>query len=120
MLFLNNLIVLDSYFLNSAVEKSNRLLCLLIRILPHHYCKEYIYLTKCVSKEKYEINSLHVTSCYDFICKIIFVVRLSTNQYKSIVHSQLLLNNNESIKHIWYRHDGENGQISNKMFIQLA
>jgi hypothetical protein len=46
-----------------------------------------------IDKEKYEINSLHVTSCYDFICKEIFVVRLSTNQYKSTVHSQFLLNN---------------------------
>ena len=33
-------------------------------------------------KEQYEINSLHVYSCYDFICKEIFVVRLSKNQYK--------------------------------------
>ena len=41
-------------------------------------------------KEKYEINSLHVISCYDFICKEIFVVRLSKNQYKSTVHSQFL------------------------------
>jgi hypothetical protein len=31
--------VLGSYFLKSAVEKSNRLLCTLIRILPHHYSK---------------------------------------------------------------------------------
>jgi hypothetical protein len=46
-----------------------------------------------IDKEKYEINSLHVTSCYDFICKEIFVVRLSTNQYKSTVHTQFLLNN---------------------------
>ena len=46
-----------------------------------------------IDKEKYEINSLHVTSCYDSICKEIFVVRLSTNQYKSTVHSQFLLNN---------------------------
>ena len=41
-----------------------------------------------IDKEKYEINSLHVYSCYDFICKEIFVVRLSKNQYKSTVHSQ--------------------------------
>ena len=34
-----------------------------------------------IDKEKYEINSLHVYSCYDFICKEIFVVRLSKNQY---------------------------------------
>jgi hypothetical protein len=34
-----------------------------------------------INKEKYEINSLH--SCYDFICKEIFVVRLSKYQYKS-------------------------------------
>ena len=34
-------------------------------------------------KKKYEINSLHVYSCYDFICKELFVVRLSKNQYKS-------------------------------------
>ena len=26
-----------------------------------------------IGKEKYEINSLHVYSCYDFICKEIFV-----------------------------------------------
>ena len=42
------------------------------------------------NKEKYEINSLHVYSCYDFICKEIFVVRLSKNQYKYTVHSQFL------------------------------
>ena len=41
-----------------------------------------------IDKEKYEINSLH--SCYDFICKEIFVVRLSKNQYKSTVQSQFL------------------------------
>ena len=40
-----------------------------------------------IDKEKYEINSLHVYSCYDFICKEIFVVRLSKNQYKSIHNS---------------------------------
>ena len=38
-----------------------------------------------IDKEKYEINSLHVYSCYDIICKEIFVVRLSKNQYKSTV-----------------------------------
>ena len=43
-----------------------------------------------IDKEKYEINSLHVYSCYDFICKEIFVVQLSKNQYKSTVHSQFL------------------------------
>ena len=43
-----------------------------------------------IDKEKYEINSLHVYSCYDFICKEIFVVRLSKNQYKSTVYSQFL------------------------------
>ena len=43
-----------------------------------------------IDKEKYEINSLHVYSCYDFICKEIFVVRLWKNQYKSAVHSQSL------------------------------
>jgi hypothetical protein len=43
-----------------------------------------------IDKEKYEINSLHVYSCYDFICKEIFVVWLSKNQYKSTVHSQFL------------------------------
>ena len=32
-----------------------------------------------IDKEKYEINSLHVYSCYDFICKKLFVVRLSKN-----------------------------------------
>ena len=36
-----------------------------------------------IDKEKYEINSLH--SCYEFICKEIFVVRLSKNQYKSTI-----------------------------------
>ena len=41
-----------------------------------------------IDNEKYEINSLH--SCYDFICKEIFVVRLSKNQYKSTVQSQFL------------------------------
>jgi hypothetical protein len=48
--------------------------------------KEIVY----IDKEKYEINSLHVNSCYDFICKDIFVVQLSKNQYKSTVHSQFL------------------------------
>ena len=43
-----------------------------------------------IDKEKYEINSLHVNLCYNFICKEIFVVRLSKNQYKSTVHSQFL------------------------------
>ena len=37
-----------------------------------------------IDKEKYEINSLHVNSCYDFICKETFVVRLSKNQCKSM------------------------------------
>jgi predicted membrane protein len=40
-----------------------------------------------IDKEKYEINSLHVYSCYDFICKEIFVIRLSKNQYKSTVYT---------------------------------
>ena len=40
-----------------------------------------------IDKEKYEINSLHVYSCYDFICKEIFVVRLSKNQYQSTVYT---------------------------------
>ena len=40
-----------------------------------------------IDKEKYEINSLHVYSCYDFMCKEIFVVRLSKNQYKSTVYT---------------------------------
>jgi hypothetical protein len=40
-----------------------------------------------IDKEKYEINSLHVYSCYDFICKEIFVLRLSKNQYKSTVYT---------------------------------
>ena len=40
-----------------------------------------------IDKKKYEINSLHVYSCYDFICKEIFVVRLSKNQYKSTVYT---------------------------------
>ena len=43
-----------------------------------------------IDKEKYEINSLQVYSCYDFICEEIFVVRLSKNQYKSTVQSQFL------------------------------
>ena len=43
-----------------------------------------------IDKEKYEINSLHVYSCYDLICKEIFTVRLSKNQYKSTVYSQFL------------------------------
>ena len=40
-----------------------------------------------IDKEKYEINSLHVYSCYDFICTAIFVVRRSKNQYKSTVYT---------------------------------
>ena len=40
-----------------------------------------------IDKEKYEINSLHVYSCYDFICKELFVVRLSKNQYQSTVYT---------------------------------
>ena len=47
-------------------------------------------MTSYVKFEKYEINSFHVYSCFDFICKEIFVVRLSKNQYKSAVHSQFL------------------------------
>ena len=30
---------------------------------------------------------VHVYSCYDFICKEIFVMRLSKNQYKSTVYT---------------------------------
>ena len=41
-----------------------------------------------IDKDKYEINNLH--SCYDFICKEIFVVRLSKKRYKSTVQSQFL------------------------------
>ena len=37
--------------------------------------------------KKNEINSLHVYSCYDFICKELFVVRLSKNQYKSTIYT---------------------------------
>ena len=50
-----------------------------------------------IDKEKYEINSLH--SCYYFVCKEIFVVRLSKNQYKSTVQSQFLYvnKNNKNI-----------------------
>ena len=40
-----------------------------------------------IDKEKYEINSLHVYPCCNFICKEIFVVRLSKNQYKSTVYT---------------------------------
>ena len=40
-----------------------------------------------IDKEKYEINSLHVYSCYDITGKEIFVVRLSKNQYKSTVYT---------------------------------
>ena len=43
-----------------------------------------------IDKDKYENNSLHVNSSYDFISKDIFVVLLSKNQYKSTVHSQFL------------------------------
>ena len=43
-----------------------------------------------IDKEKYEINRLHVNSCYVFICKEIFVVQLSKNGCKSTVHSQFL------------------------------
>ena len=51
--------------------------------------KKHIKIDRIVNidKEKYEINSLHVYSCYDFICKEIFVVRLSKNQYKSTVYT---------------------------------
>ena len=42
-------------------------------------------------KKKYEINSLHVYSCYDFICKEIFVVRLSEKSIQIYyIHSQFL------------------------------
>jgi hypothetical protein len=44
-----------------------------------------------IDKEKYEINSLHVYSCYDFICKEIFVVRLSKNQYKSTLTNLIIV-----------------------------
>ena len=40
-----------------------------------------------IDKKIYEINSLHVYSCYDFICKELFVVRLQKNQYKSTVYT---------------------------------
>ena len=43
-----------------------------------------------IDKGKYEIYSLHVNASYYFICKDIFVVRLSKNQYKSTVQSQIL------------------------------
>ena len=43
-----------------------------------------------IDKEKYENNSLHGNSCYDFIHKDIFVVPLSKNHYKSTVQSQIL------------------------------
>ena len=56
-----------------------------------------------IDKEKYEINSLHVNSCYDFICKEMFVVRLSKNQYKSTIHSQFLYVNKTKTKHLIYR-----------------
>ena len=39
-----------------------------------------------IDKEKYENNSLQVNSCYDFICKDIFAVRMSKNLYKSTAH----------------------------------
>ena len=48
-----------------------------------------------IDKEKYEINSLHVTSCHDFICKEIFVVRLSNNQYKSTHNSYNMYEKNK-------------------------
>ena len=50
-----------------------------------------------IDTEKYENNSLHINSCYDFICKDIFVVRLSKNQYKSTVHSQYVKNNKKKL-----------------------
>ena len=49
--------------------------------------KEKNYRIVNIDKEKYEINSLHVYSCYDFICKEIFVVRLSKYQYKYTVYT---------------------------------
>jgi hypothetical protein len=48
-----------------------------------------------IDKEKYEINSLHVYSCHDFICKEIFVVRLSNNQYKSTHNSYNMYEKNK-------------------------
>ena len=50
-----------------------------------------------IDKEKYEINSLHVNSCYDFICNEIFVVRFSKNQYKSTVLSNMQKKNKKII-----------------------
>ena len=38
-------------------------------------------------KIKQEIISMLVYSCYDFICKELFVVRLSKNQYKSTIYT---------------------------------
>ena len=45
-----------------------------------------------IDKEKYKINSLHVYSCYDFICKEIFVVWLAFEKSIQIycIHSQFL------------------------------
>ena len=53
-----------------------------------------------IDKEKYEINSLHVYSCYDFICKEIFVVRLSKNQYKSIHNSYNMYKKKQTKKNL--------------------
>ena len=43
-----------------------------------------------IDKEKYEINSLHVYSRYDFICKEIFVVAFEKSIQIYCIHSQFL------------------------------
>ena len=45
-----------------------------------------------IDKEKYEINSLHVNSCYDFICKETCVVRLSKKSMQ--INANLLCTHN--------------------------
>ena len=42
-----------------------------------------------------DYDSLRVYSCYDFICKEIFVVRLSNNQYKSTHNSYNMYEKNK-------------------------
>ena len=44
-----------------------------------------------IDKEKYEINRLHVNLRYVFICKELFVVRLSKNRHKSTVLTILII-----------------------------
>jgi hypothetical protein len=84
-----NFIFFHTYYLFNQFIKNSQ----------ENFCKRKCYIPTVkdrivnIDKEKYEINSLHVYSCYDITCKEIFVVRLSKNQYKSTVYTHNSYNN---------------------------